>query len=339
MRSSVSKTIRVLAVDDSVVMRGIFRRLFETRANGHDGLQAMELCGVAQDGLECMEAIPRLAPDVIVLDLEMPRMHGLDVLRRLKVEHPKLPVILCSAYTEYGARLTLEALAAGASDYITKPTDSADFASALDVLGGRLLPLIAALSEPGATAQQGSDDAHTRRTAERRMPRGAAGEIEMVVIGVSTGGPTALEQMLPKLPASFPVPVLIVQHMPKLFTGALAQRLDRLSSLRVREAKDGDRIEPGTIWLAPGDAHMAVMEANGGVAEARPGQARRPRALRIHRDSALNHGMPSVDHLFRSAARTVGRGHAGAGDDGNGFGWAGGRARGLPGGWYGDRAG
>ncbi|ODU53796.1 MAG: hypothetical protein ABT04_04045 [Granulicella sp. SCN 62-9] len=151
MGISKEESLRVLAADDSVVMRGIMRRLFAMQDEGQlSGLPAMELCGVAQDGVECLEAAARLKPDVLVLDLEMPRLNGLEVLDRLRDENPGLPVIMCSSYTERGARSTLEALARGAADYVMKPSEQRDLATALQSLAQELLPKIAQNGVDGA---------------------------------------------------------------------------------------------------------------------------------------------------------------------------------------------
>jgi two-component system chemotaxis response regulator CheB len=296
-RNSKRTVLRVLAADDSAVMRSILRTVFQIHAASTDsGLPPMELCGAVEDGVTCLEAVARLKPDVLLLDFEMPGLHGLDVLARLQVEAPELPVIMCSAYTERGARATLDALAHGAKDYVMKPGQQSDLASALDLLIGQLLPKIAALAgEPPVAA--------TDKAAFAWMPQVAsplinATRVEIVVIGVSTGGPSALERMLPMLPVDLPVPVMITQHMPRLFTGALAKRLDRCCSLRVAEAYEGARVDAGTVWLAPGDAHMEV------GASALRGRT----IVRLHQGEALHSCKPSVDYLFRSAAKIRGGG-------------------------------
>ncbi|MEO6910976.1 MAG: chemotaxis response regulator protein-glutamate methylesterase [Edaphobacter sp.] len=298
--------LRVLAADDSAVMREIMRKLFAM--HGEDWLSRlppMELCGTAQDGVECLEAVGRLSPDVLVLDLEMPRLNGLDVLDRLRVENPALPVIMCSSYTERGARSTLEALARGAADYVMKPVEQRDLATALQSLAQQLLPKIAALTRGrrGEDRTEASSSSQAREAAER-----ANAPIEGVVIGLSTGGPSALEQMLPRLPRDFPVPVLIVQHMPKLFTGALAERLDHCCALRVMEAYDNAAIVPGTIWLAPGDSHMEVAVRKMGFGVDDRDLRGRGARVKLHRQEPLNHCRPSVDYLFHSAARLYGTG-------------------------------
>jgi two-component system chemotaxis response regulator CheB len=295
------KPLRVLCVDDSAVMRGFLRRLFaQHAATPKDGLPEMELCGLVEDGLECLAAVLRIRPDVVVLDLEMPRMHGLDVLERLQMEEPGLPVIMCSSYTEGGARSTLDALALGAADYVMKPSQQSGIDAAIETLSTQLLPKIAAL----ATRSRPDLAANARANTER--PAAPAGQstvvpVEVVAIAVSTGGPSALEQMLPELAADFPVPILIVQHMPKLFTGALAERLDRCCQLHVVEAKEGAKLKPGTIWLAPGDAHMEI--ARGRVSAGTGGPAS---FVHLHQQRPLNHCKPSADYLFSSAVLVYG---------------------------------
>jgi two-component system chemotaxis response regulator CheB len=299
MQRVQGKVLRVLVADDSPVMRGIIRTLFAVhRENGSAELPAMALCGEAHDGVQCVEMVRLLHPDVLLLDLEMPRMHGLGVLDRLREECPELPVIMCSAYTEMGARSTVDALAHGAADYVMKPSAQSDFTSALRLLSEQLLPKIAALAD--WRSRRRDED---WRGSELRVGRTARENVdslpltETIVIGVSTGGPLALEMMLPTLPADLPVPVLIVQHMPKLFTGVLAERLDRCCPLRVREAYDGALCEAGTVWLAPGDLHMEVTREEVGRVQ-----------VLLHKGKPVNYCRPSVDYLFDSAARIYGAG-------------------------------
>jgi two-component system, chemotaxis family, protein-glutamate methylesterase/glutaminase len=313
------RPLRILAADDSAVMRSILWKLFlMTREDRSSELPRMELCGIARDGAECLEQVKQLRPDVLVLDLEMPTLNGLDVLDRLRGESSELPVIMCSAYTEHGARSTLEALARGASDYVTKPSygtmpsGQRDFDAAMQSLSQQLLPRIAALAKD---AGSGKEKKSVRITGdERQQARSGEAEtkalsrIEVVVIGLSTGGPSALEQLLPKLPRDFPVPVLIVQHMPKLFTGALAERLDKCCSLRVEQAYDNATIRPGTVWLAPGDAHMEVAARRAMDADGDRDAELCSSRVRLHQQDPLNHCRPSVDYLFFSAARLYGAG-------------------------------
>ena len=295
-----NKKVRVLAADDSQVVRRMFQVLFDPQAQHcGSGMPEMELCGVARDGVECLEMVKGLEPDVLLLDMEMPRLHGLEVLARLRVEAPMLPAIMCSTYTERGARATLDGLARGAADYVTKPSGFGDSAGAVQALAEELLPKIAALAGWSFMGAE-TKTVRTVPVAVPLMPAVGMEErgIQAVAIGVSTGGPSALEQMLPRLPKSFPVPVLIVQHMPKLFTSALADRLDRCCALKVREAFDGAPVAPGTIWIAPGDAHMEVVEAPFG----------RSSVIRLWDGEPLNHYKPAVDYLFASVAKRYGAG-------------------------------
>jgi two-component system, chemotaxis family, protein-glutamate methylesterase/glutaminase len=313
MGTSNERPLRIFAADDSAVMRSVLWKLFLMHAEDRSSeLPRMELCGIARDGVECLEQVRQLCPDVLVLDLEMPRMNGLDVLDRLRSENPELPVIMCSAYTEHGARSTLEALGRGASDYVTKPSEQRDFATAMQSLSQQLLPRIAALAKdvnPGKEKAGGGVTAdNLQKTRAGEVPARASAPIEVVVIGLSTGGPSALEQLLPKLPKDFPVPVLIVQHMPKLFTGALAERLDKCCALRVEQAYDNATIRPGTVWLAPGDAHMEVAPRRAMTADEDRNTEGCSTRVRLHQQEPLNHCRPSVDYLFFSAARMYGAG-------------------------------
>lgn len=307
MNRSGEQPIRVLAADDSAVVREIMRKLFQGQAEGPaHGLPQMELCGTAHDGQECLEIVARLNPDVLVLDLEMPRLNGLDVLDRLRMQSPGLPVIMCSAHTERGAQSTLEALARGASDYVMKPSEQRDLAAALQSLSQQLLPKIAALVQRRRRTRGDGPSAVARTARSPKTPEREGTPVEVVVIGLSTGGPSALENMLPKLPASFPAPILIVQHMPKLFTGALAERLNKCCPLRVMQAYDGAPIVPGTIWLAPGDSHMEIAPRWVGFGEDDGTVTERATRVKLHQQAPLNHCRPSVDYLFHSAERIHG---------------------------------
>ena len=295
MVTDEKRTVRVLAADDSAVMRGVIRTIFQVHASDTSSrLPLMELCGVVRDGQEALDCVRALQPDVLLLDLEMPRLNGLQALDILRVQSPELPVILCSAHTERGARTTLDALARGAKDYVMKPSKQNEVASSLKLLMEQLMPKIAAAAgfpeQSRAMLEPKADRTHFPLTLVRAKAEPRT-RVELVVIGLSTGGPAALEAMLPLLPESFAAPVLVVQHMPKLFTSALAERLNRLCPLPVREAKNGDAVRPGGVWLAPGDAHMEI--AAGGL-------------IKLHQGVPLNSCKPSVDYLFHSAARLYG---------------------------------
>lgn len=284
------RSIRVLAADDSAMMRSALLQTFELQARESRGsLPAMELCGIVRDGLEALEAVERLRPDVLLLDLAMPRLDGMGVLLQLRAKGLSLPVLLCSSSTEQGARETLEALSLGALDYVTKPARQSDVASALEMLRVDVMPRIAALvrGEQGCTSGG-------RRAAARTLPVRHQAPIEAVVLAASTGGPSAIETVLRALPTTFPVPILVVQHMPRLFTSALAARLDRICTLSVHHAEEDEVLRPGVVYLAPGDVHMELKSVRGRI------------AVMLHRGEPLHGCRPAADNLFRSAAHTFG---------------------------------
>lgn len=272
--------VRVLVVDDSVVVRKL---LCEALASAPE----IAVAGTASCGSIALARIPQLNPDVITLDIEMPGMNGLETLAEIRKLYPKLPVIMFSTLTERGASITLEALSLGASDYVTKPTNSENLAAAMEQVRRELVTKILCLCvHRPATAPAPRSSA--------RLPGGAQ-PIDVLAIGVSTGGPNALAQVIPRLPADFPVPVVIVQHMPPLFTRLLAERLNAQSKLPVREAEPGKALEPGQVWIAPGDYHMVVARRGTNV------------VLNLNQDPAENSCRPAVDVLFRSVARVYGR--------------------------------
>jgi two-component system, chemotaxis family, protein-glutamate methylesterase/glutaminase len=276
----VSK-IRVLVVDDVVVVRKLLGDVLGREPD-------IEVVGAAANGKIALDKVRQTAPDVVLLDIEMPVMDGLEALSRLRETHPSLPVIMFSTLTERGATMTLEALSRGASDYVTKPSQTGSLEASLECVRRELLPRIRALcaskAAPAAPLVVGSGG--------RRPPRRSS--IEIVVIGVSTGGPAALGQLVPALGDALGVPVLIVQHMPAMFTRMLAQRLDAVSPLRIEEGYDGAPIEAGRAYLAPGGRHMEVRR-NGARIEVVVGDGPEENSCR-----------PSVDVLFRSVAKVYG---------------------------------
>ena len=267
--------IRVLVVDDSVVARQIVSRAL-------DSDPMIEIVGRARDGEEAIVKAGSLLPDLITMDVEMPGMGGLEAARVIHARHPKLPVIMVSSLTEEGAQAALQALEAGASDCVTKPTGGLDAAESVEILRESLVSRVKGLCIPPS------------KRPRIRVSRPGSARVDLVVIGVSTGGPNALSELIPMLPEMLPVPVLIVQHMPPVFTRTLAKRLDSLASLKVHEAVDGDPLEPGRVLVAPGDYHMIVEFVDG---EMRIGLNQEPRE---------NSCRPAVDPLFRSAAKHFG---------------------------------
>lgn len=279
--------ISVLVVDDSVVVR----RLVTTALEGDP---AIRVVGTASNGRLALTKIDQLSPDIVTLDVEMPELDGVATLRALRVDHPRLPVIMFSTVTERGARATLDALAAGASDYVTKPANMGSVTASLAAVRDQLVPKIKALC-PGAHApvQAAPGAAASSRPG---APRGAgqARRPEVIAIGASTGGPEALAKILAALPETLPVPVVVVQHMPAVFTRLFAERLDRTCAVQVVEATDGAPLRPGVVYVAPGDRHL---EVTGG-----PGDRR----TRLTDAPPENYCRPAVDVLFRSVAATFG---------------------------------
>ncbi len=282
---------RVLIVDDSVVVRRII-----ADALGAD--PSIEVVGTAPNGRIALAKITHVNPDVITLDIEMPEMNGIETLRELRKTHPRLPVIMFSTLTERGASATLEALALGASDYVTKPSNVGSIAAAQARVREELVPKIKALCGHPAGAhsqrQMGVVAPPSVRTLRPRQAPSRVGRVDVVAIGVSTGGPNALAEVLPRIPADFPVPIVVVQHMPPVFTRLLAERLNGLSAVTVREGSQGAVLTPGTVWIAPGDYHMVVQQQRGVV------------TLATHQAPPENSCRPAVDVLFRSVAQVFG---------------------------------
>jgi two-component system chemotaxis response regulator CheB len=240
--------------------------------------------------------IPLVQPDVVLLDVEMPNMDGLQCLAEIRTRWPEVKVVMFSTLTTRAAAATLDALSLGASDYVPKPQGLRDPAHGLAYVRDEVVPRILALSPAAASATEGLRPPQRARGraagAGRRPP--IADRIDVLAIGASTGGPKALTTLFSAFPASLPVPVVVVQHMPPLFTRLLAERLSAKSSLRVREATDGDPLAPGEVLVAPGDLHMAV-----------EGSASTPH-VRTYTAPVENSCRPSVDPLFRSVAQVFG---------------------------------
>ena len=246
--------IRVLVVDDAAT----FRRAVAEELNADPEL---EVVGTAADGRAALGKIAQLHPDVVLLDVEMPEMDGLEALREIRKRHRRLPVIMFSALTERGATATLEALAQGASEYFPKPA-TGSLEDSLRVVREELVPEIKALCPrrpaPTPAPVPPPRPAGVAPPSRPALPGLPPGRVDLIAIASSTGGPNALAELLPALPASLPVPVVIVQHMPPVFTQLLAARLAARSPLPVAEARPTAPHAPGTFWLAPGDFHLTV---------------------------------------------------------------------------------
>ena len=303
MRAVVNTTsncrrTRILIVDDSVVMRTLLRSVVSADAS-------LEVAGTAADGESALQAIERLLPDLVLLDVEMPVMDGLATLRSLHTRGHRVPVIMCSALTQRGARVTVEALACGAADYVTKPAGQADRESALRTLAQDLIPKIKALTSRLAPARNlfAGPSGVLKTLGPPEQDLGAPG---VVAIAASTGGPAALDVVLPALPAGFPLPVLVVQHMPELFTALLAERLNRGCRLKVREAEEGAPVSAGTIFIARGNWHLEVVAVANLLRSDWPDRSCLPSVLHLTQQQPENHCRPSANVLFRSVAAVYG---------------------------------
>lgn len=273
--------VKVLIVDDSALMRQLLTKILSSDPQ-------LQVVGAAADPFAAREKIKSLDPDVLTLDIEMPRMDGLTFLDKLMRGHP-MPVVMISSLTERGADITLRALSLGAVDYVSKPK--------LDVSDGTIeqaeeivakVKAAARVKVSGVRPQSAAAPEPVTRTYHFSATH------KVVAIGASTGGTEALKELLAPLPADFPGTV-IVQHMPEAFTGAFAKRLDSLCRIHVQEAQDGDRILPGHALLAPGGHQMAVVRRGAEY------------GVRVYRGERVNRHLPSVDVLFNSCAQQLGR--------------------------------
>jgi two-component system chemotaxis response regulator CheB len=273
--------IRVLIVDDAVV----FRRLVADELTADP---AIEVVGTAANGRIALSRLPQVNPDLVILDVEMPEMDGLATLREIRRVYPKLPVIMFSALTERGATATLDALALGATDYFAKPSGLGGLDASLQVIRDELIPEIKVLCGRPTVPSGGP-----ATVGEFPVSRGDH-RIDVIAIGASTGGPNALADLFAGLPADLPVPVVLVQHMPPMFTRLLAERLSARSGLRVEEGRSDGSLRPGYAWVAPGGQHMSVVRDGAGA-----------RVL-LHQDPPENSCRPAADVLFRSVAQAFG---------------------------------
>jgi two-component system, chemotaxis family, protein-glutamate methylesterase/glutaminase len=279
--SRANSEVKVLVADDSAFMRTALTRMIESDASLH-------VVGTAQTGLEALEKISRLQPDVVTLDIEMPGLNGLETLKRVMRDSPR-PVIMVSSLTQEGADTTLEALDLGAFDYVPKQQSyvSLDIVKVRDDLVNKIKA--AARSRPCARGQM--------RPTESRSAAVAApsylGVPSIVAIGTSTGGPKALQEILPSLPQDLAVGVLIVQHMPPGFTGPFAKRLNNLCKVTVHEAEPGMRVERGHVYIAPAGKHMTVRR-----------RASSEAVLQVSTTPNNTLHIPSVDVMMLSVAET-----------------------------------
>ncbi len=290
------RKIRVLVVDDAVVIRSMVTAILKSDPE-------IEVVGVAANGKIALSKIESLKPDILTLDIEMPEMNGLETLAELRKRGIRLPVIMFSTLTERGAATTLEALALGASDYVAKPANVGSVAEGKHKVAGELLPKIKALcpesrlssdKSPAAAPKISPAARRARLAPAATLPPISEGEIDIVAIGVSTGGPNALAEIIPKLSPDLGVPIVVTQHMPAVFTASLAKRLDHSSDLNAREGKSGEALQPGDLWIAPGDFHMRVVRDGADV------------RLTLDQGELENSCRPAVDPMFRSVVQVYG---------------------------------
>ncbi|MCG8401516.1 MAG: chemotaxis response regulator protein-glutamate methylesterase [Firmicutes bacterium] len=296
--------IKVLVVDDSALMRRVVTRLLEAQPD-------ISVIDTAQDGEEAIRKVASLHPHVVTMDVEMPGLNGVQTVSRLMRMHP-LPVIMLSAHTTEGARVTMEALAAGAVDFVAKPqkpggaeTMAAELARKIRVVRNSALQRAAIAHTPRRPAPATRQVPQPRKAAPATRARTAAfGDppVELVVIGSSTGGPAALQQLLPNLPAAFPCSVVIVQHIPVGFSGPMAEHLNRKCKMQVTHAGHGDQLLPGRVLVAPAGYDLLLRRYGSrlGVALNKGNKPVPPGGFR-----------PSVDGVMNSAAEVVGAGALG----------------------------
>jgi len=281
--------IRVLVVDDAVVVRKV---ITETLSRDPDLL----VVGIAANGRIALQKIPQVNPDLITLDIEMPEMDGLATLRQVRKLYPKLPVIMFSTLSQKGAVATLEALSLGANDYVTKPANVGSVTEAVARLEAELIPKIKVhcrhLSPPEVANVRTNPPSPGLPLTPALPPR--TGPIEIVCLGTSTGGPNALAEVFANLPENFPVPIVMVQHMPPLFTAMLAERLAAHSPVPCHEGAEGQIVECGHAYVAPGGRHMEVRQTGTRT------------VLHLQDGTPENSCRPAVDVLFRSVAAVYG---------------------------------
>ncbi len=311
----MSDVLRVLIADDSSVTRRIVSEALSREAD-------LQIVGAAQDGEEAIAFFKAQNPDIVLLDVDMPNVNGIEALKIIRKLNDSVPVVMFSTLTVKGGEATLDALAAGATDYVAKPTGVGHMDKAMAYLKQEVIPKIrmwgsryktrkeksaqvstttkpvtaapSALSAASGARGSSSFTIGAKPAATVQPTRRRSGPINVLTIGASTGGPNALAELIGLLPGDIGVPVLIVQHMPPVFTQLLAERLDRSSRLTVKEGFDGAVVRPGEVWVAPGDFHMVVTREGTET------------ILRTNKGSAENSCRPAVDVLFRSVAEVYG---------------------------------
>jgi two-component system, chemotaxis family, protein-glutamate methylesterase/glutaminase len=278
------RKVRVLVVDESTIIRRLLNKALADNPE-------VEVAGTAATIEIALAKIPQINPDVITFDPEMPDGGGSATFHELRRRHPQLPVIMFGAQSQRGNAAAMSDFCLGASDFIAKPARVGNLTTAAQSVGAELIPTIKALCGLDELPQAVSP-ARAPRKRSPALRRSVPPEI--IAVGVSTGGPNALADIFRQLPVDFPVPIVVVQHMPPMFTKYLADRLNSTSHLEVREAEDGELIGPGRAWLAPGNFHMVLAPSASGV------------KVHLHQGPPENSCRPAADVLFRSIAQHYG---------------------------------
>ena len=289
--------IRVLVVDDSVIVRKAVLDALKPDPE-------IDIVGTAANGKIALEKIPQLKPDVLILDIEMPFCDGFEVLKGIRKQGLRVRTIMFSTLTERGASQTIKALSLGAHDYVPKPSSGTkihSYSEGVKQVALELTPKIKQFRKKSSlnrvSVQKSAAASPIKKAPVTPIRARAAFSVmpQIVAIGISTGGPEALAKLLPSLSGGLPVPVVIVQHMPPLFTKLLAERLNANSKIEVVEAEDGMRLQAGTAYLAPGDYHMVVRDSGAKV------------CLSLNQSPPENSCRPAADVLFRSVAAVYGK--------------------------------
>lgn len=295
--------INVLIVDDSAFMRNALSSMLSSDPE-------IKVIATARDGLEAIDKVKSLKPDIVTLDIEMPRMDGITALKQIMEDCP-VPVMMVSSLTIEGAKVTLDALELGAVDFI--PKNLSDLSINIVKLKEIIIEKVKAIARKGVVKKRAAAG-KTARPVEtpKFIPARTTGDrkVGLVSIGTSTGGPRALQDIIPRLPKDFPVPITIAQHMPQAFTGPFAERMNQLSQITVKEAEEGESLKPGVVYIAPGRGHMRVMRERGIES-----------VLRISENKEDYIYRPSVDALMQSVSecfpgRALGVILTGMGNDG-----------------------
>lgn len=293
----MSEALKVMIVDDTITYRSILRGVME-------GIPDTQVVETANNGKQALLKLKTTEVDLLLLDIEMPEMDGLETLTVLNREYPELGVIMVSGTSSRSADITIKALQMGALDFISKPEEGS-IGQSKEELSRKLQPVIrhfrtrqnlqsARRQKMISPAGKTPDIADKNQNPEKPPKSIIKNQFDVVVIGVSTGGPNALTELLPALPADLDVPVLIVQHMPPIFTESLAKSLNQKSKLQVKEAAQSDQVLPNTVYIAPGGKHMAVIKLGDQV------------KIALNEDPLENSCRPAVDVLFRSIAKVYG---------------------------------